>query len=151
MTSRLLALCIGALDPERLARFWAGVLNRAVADDGRTLLPDDSTGFTIVLQSTGEPKVGPNQIHLHLTSTSFDDQQSTVTRVLRLGSPGRTTSRPRSTVSSPSGRRVSMWAGTALFGCSWRIPTVTTPGLCVRPERRCASPGARSGSCLVPA
>jgi len=85
MTSHLVALCFDAIDPDRLARFWAGVLDREIADDGLTLLPSDSTGFGIEFQLTHEQKVGPNQMHLHLTSTSFDDQQSTVARALGLG------------------------------------------------------------------
>ena len=54
-------------------------------DGGFALLPSDDTGFRIEFFPTQEPKVGPNQIHLHLTSTSLDDQQSTVDRVLGLG------------------------------------------------------------------
>jgi catechol 2,3-dioxygenase-like lactoylglutathione lyase family enzyme len=85
MTSHLVALCFDANHPHRLARFWAGVLGREVADDGVTLLPGDDTGFSIQFQPTREQKAGPNRMHLHLTSTSLDDQQSTVARVLGLG------------------------------------------------------------------
>jgi predicted enzyme related to lactoylglutathione lyase len=88
MTSRLLALCIDANDPLRLGRFWAGVLGWAMADDpqdGIALLPSDDTGFRIRLLPTQEPKAGQNRMHLHLTSSSLDDQQSTVTRALGLG------------------------------------------------------------------
>ncbi len=41
--------------------------------------------FRIRFPPTDEPKIGPNQIHLHLTSTSLEDQQSTVARALQLG------------------------------------------------------------------
>ena len=85
MTSRLLALCFDADDPLRLARFWAGVLDREIADDGLTLLPSDDTGFSIQFQQAQEQKAGPNQMHLHLTSTSLDEQRSTVARALGLG------------------------------------------------------------------
>ncbi len=86
MTSHLVALCFDANDPDRLARFWAGVLDREIADDdGPTLLPRDDIGFSIQFQPTREQKTGPNRMHLHLTSTSLDDQQSTVARALRLG------------------------------------------------------------------
>ena len=50
MTCHLLALCIDANDPLRLARFWAGVLGWELADDpqdGIALLPSDDTGFRI--------------------------------------------------------------------------------------------------------
>ncbi|HEY0775683.1 MAG TPA: VOC family protein [Nocardioidaceae bacterium] len=85
MTSHLVALRFDAIDPSRLSRFWAGVLDRETADDGLTLLPGDDTGFAIGFQATQEQKAGPNQMHLHLTSTSLEDQQSTVARALRLG------------------------------------------------------------------
>jgi Glyoxalase-like domain len=50
MTCHLLALCIDANDPLRLARFWAGVLGWEIADDPQdriALLPSDDTGFRI--------------------------------------------------------------------------------------------------------
>jgi len=86
VTSHLVALCFDANDPHRLARFWAGVLGREIADnEALTLLPNDGTGFGVEFQPTQEQKVGPNRMHLHLTSTSLEDQQSTVARVLELG------------------------------------------------------------------
>jgi hypothetical protein len=85
MTSHLVALCVDATDPDRLARFWAGVLDREIAGDGLTVLPGDDTGFSIRFQQTQDPKVGPNRMHLHLTSTTLEDQQSTVARALELG------------------------------------------------------------------
>ena len=85
MASHLVSLCFDANDPHRLARFWAGVLDREIADDGLMLLPTDDTGFSIEFRPTKEQKAGPNQTHLHLTSTSLEDQQSTVDRALRLG------------------------------------------------------------------
>lgn len=85
MTSHLVRLCFDANDPIRLARFWAGVLDREIADDGRTLPPSDDLGFSLQFQPTQERKTGPNWMHLHLTSTSLDDQQSTVARALGLG------------------------------------------------------------------
>jgi catechol 2,3-dioxygenase-like lactoylglutathione lyase family enzyme len=88
MTSQLLALCVDANDPLRLARFWAGVLGRETDDDrqhGVALLPSDDTGFRIRFLPAREQKVGPNTMHLELTSTSREDQQQTVGRALGLG------------------------------------------------------------------
>ena len=88
MTSHLFALCFDALDPRRLAHFWAGVLGWELADDhhaGIALLPSDGTPFPIRFLPTKEPKAGPNQMHLHLTSTSLEDQERTVARSLGLG------------------------------------------------------------------
>jgi catechol 2,3-dioxygenase-like lactoylglutathione lyase family enzyme len=85
MTSHLVALCLDANDPRGLSRFWAGVLGRETADDGLSLLPSEDTGLRIEFQPTREQKAGPNRMHLHLTSSSLDDQQSTVARSLELG------------------------------------------------------------------
>jgi hypothetical protein len=90
MTLHLQALCWDATDPLRLARFWGGILGRELADDGDkdagvALLPSDDTSFRIRFQQTQEPKVGRNQMHLHLTSASLQDQQQTVARALALG------------------------------------------------------------------
>lgn len=88
MTARLVALCIDANDPDRLARFWAGVLNREsrIDPDGSViLLSGDETEFPIRCVPSREPKTGPNQVHFDLTSTSGEDQQQTVARSLALG------------------------------------------------------------------
>jgi catechol 2,3-dioxygenase-like lactoylglutathione lyase family enzyme len=88
MTCHLLALCFDANDPRCLARFWAGVLSREMADDhndGIALLPDDDTGFRIRFLPTRHQKAGQNQMHFDLTSTSLEDQQQTVARSLGLG------------------------------------------------------------------
>jgi len=88
MTCQLHALCVDAHDPLRLARFWTGVLGWEMAGDpqaGITLLPSDDTGFRIRFLPAQERKIGQNQMHLHLTSTSLEDQQQTVTRSLGLG------------------------------------------------------------------
>ncbi|QTE28513.1 VOC family protein [Pengzhenrongella sicca] len=85
MTLHLAALCLDAIDPELLSRFWAGLLGRELAADGSSLLPVESTGFRLEFEATSEPKSGPNQLHLHLTSDSLEHQQSTVARALALG------------------------------------------------------------------
>jgi catechol 2,3-dioxygenase-like lactoylglutathione lyase family enzyme len=84
----LVALCVDANDPPRLAHFWAGVLGWEKVDDprdGQTLVPRDDTGFRIRFVPTSAPKAGPNRMHLDLTSTSLEDQQRTVARSLGLG------------------------------------------------------------------
>lgn len=88
MTCSLLALCVDADDPGRLARFWSAVLGREVADDpqgGITLLTSDDTEFRIRFVRTRHRKHGQNPLHVDLTSTSVADQRETVTRALGLG------------------------------------------------------------------
>jgi predicted enzyme related to lactoylglutathione lyase len=88
MTCNLLALCLDANDPLRLAPFWAGVLGWEMADDrqdGVALLPSDDTGFRIRFLPTQEQKAGQNRMHFDLTSSSLDEQRQTVARSLGLG------------------------------------------------------------------
>ncbi|HYO33001.1 MAG TPA: VOC family protein [Nocardioidaceae bacterium] len=88
MTCNLVALCLDANDPRSLANFWAGVLGWEMGDDSDdaiALLPSDDTGFRLRFLSTHEPKVGLNQAHFDLTSTSLDNQQQTVARAIGLG------------------------------------------------------------------
>jgi predicted enzyme related to lactoylglutathione lyase len=88
MTSRLIALCFDANDPARLARFWAEALHWEIDDESDEvigLVPTDGTSFRIEFGPVPEPKVGKNRIHLDLTSTSLEDQQATVARLIELG------------------------------------------------------------------
>lgn len=88
MTCQLLAVCFSANDPRRLARFWSGVLGWEVFDDplgGVVLLPGDDTGFGFRFLPIHEQKAGLNDRHFHLTSTSLEDQEQTVSRSLGLG------------------------------------------------------------------
>ena len=58
----LVALCFDAIDPLRLARFWAGVLGWEIAnatEDGIALLPSDDTGFKIRFPADREAEGRP--------------------------------------------------------------------------------------------
>ncbi len=88
MTSRLVALCFDANDPLRLARFWAEALHWEIDDDTQEvigLVPTDGTRFRVEFATVAERKAGKNRIHIDLTSTSLEDQQSTVARLVQLG------------------------------------------------------------------
>jgi predicted enzyme related to lactoylglutathione lyase len=86
MGSRLVALTFDAHDPARLAGFWAGVLGRVVLDDHRgALLPGSDTQVGLRFVRSGAEKVGPNRVHLHLTSSSPAGQEDTVAAALELG------------------------------------------------------------------
>ena len=67
MTARLVARCVDANDPLRLARFWAHALRWEI--DGETsheisLLPTEDTAFRIVFRPVPKTKAVRNRIHL---------------------------------------------------------------------------------------
>jgi hypothetical protein len=69
-----------------LARFWAGVLGRAIVEDaGGALLPAEDAQLSLRFVPGRAAKVGPNRMHLHLTSASEADQRRTVAKALGLG------------------------------------------------------------------
>lgn len=70
-----------------VAEFWAELLSRGtVPESGGALVPGDETqvGLRFVEGET-DKHTGPNRLHLHLTSTDFDEQMRTVRRVEALG------------------------------------------------------------------
>ena len=88
MTCRLVAVVFAAIDPQRLAEFWSGLLgwtSTARADGSTALTPTADCGFGLEFVLTREPKVHPNSMHFDLTSTSLDNQRATVARALGLG------------------------------------------------------------------
>ncbi len=86
MPTRELTVTFDAHDATRLAQFWAGLLGRKVVEDaGGALVPGDETQVSLRFVPSPSEKLGRNRIHLHLTSTSPDDQQQTVATALDLG------------------------------------------------------------------
>jgi predicted enzyme related to lactoylglutathione lyase len=88
MTSRLVSLVLDANDTHGLARFWAEALGWNVDDHDAaeiTLVPTDGTRFDIVFEPVPESKTERSRIHLDLTTTSLEDQQDTVSRLIELG------------------------------------------------------------------
>ncbi len=87
-TSRLVNLCFDANDPLGLARFWAAALRWEVDEqiqDEIGLVPTDDTRFEILFLPVPEQKAAKNRLHLDLTTTSIDDQQESVARLVELG------------------------------------------------------------------
>ena len=80
MAITLTALRWFALAPAAQARFWAGVLG--MTQDGATVYVP---GFELRFVPTDKPKTVQARIHLDLTSSSVEDQQARVARVLQLG------------------------------------------------------------------
>jgi len=88
MTAWLVALCVDANEPRRLARFWADALQWDIHDGDRGgigLVPTDDTRFRILFRPVTEAKTGQNRVHLDLTTTSIEDQNGTVERLVELG------------------------------------------------------------------
>ena len=88
MTSRLVGVCVDAVDPLAMASFWAEALRWDVGDgatDAVDLVPTDDTRFGLEFVRVHEQKSGRNRNHLDLTTVSIDDQQDTVARLVALG------------------------------------------------------------------
>jgi catechol 2,3-dioxygenase-like lactoylglutathione lyase family enzyme len=89
MSNSLFAVAIDCADAPALARFWAGVLGRQVAEDATSehvvLLADgDTSGPPIVFNKVPEPKTVKNRLHLDLTSGP-EDRDAEIERILALG------------------------------------------------------------------
>jgi catechol 2,3-dioxygenase-like lactoylglutathione lyase family enzyme len=114
MSARLVALCFDANDPLGLARFWSTALRWEIddrTDDEIRLVPTDAT-FRIVFRSAPEPKTGRNRIHLDLTTTSVDDQNESVSRLLDLGAQhidvGQSPDDPHVVLADPEGNELCL-------------------------------------------
>ncbi|MFC7619724.1 VOC family protein [Microlunatus sp. GCM10028923] len=80
------AVSFDVADAPSVAAFWAGLLERdVVTDPGGVLVPGDDTQVGLRFVSSANERVGRSKLHLHLTSSSAEDQQRTVEAALRLG------------------------------------------------------------------
>ena len=69
-----------------MAAFWAGVLGREIVGEaGGALVPGDDTQVGLRFVAAATERSGRNRLHLHLTSTSLDDQRHTIETALALG------------------------------------------------------------------
>ena len=86
MGSRMPAVVFEAVDPARVAQFWAAMLGRETVGDHRgVLLPGSESQIALRFAAERGPRVGANLIHLHLTSDSADDQRRSVAKARSLG------------------------------------------------------------------
>jgi catechol 2,3-dioxygenase-like lactoylglutathione lyase family enzyme len=86
MVSSVEAIALEVPDGPRVAAFWEELLGRrAVAERAGMLVPGtaDQVGLRFITSATEQ--VGPRRLHLHLTSTSLENQSETVEHMLRLG------------------------------------------------------------------
>jgi hypothetical protein len=86
MPLRLVAVSFDGHDPEGVAAFWAGMLGREiVVEASGALLPGDDRQVGLRFVAAATAKSGANRVHLHLTSSTLEDQRHTVETALRLG------------------------------------------------------------------
>ncbi len=86
MPSLLQAITYDAQDPSALGNFWARLLARDVVPEPRgAFLPGSETQVGLRFVTASGEAVESDYLHLHLASTSLEDQQRTVDRVLGLG------------------------------------------------------------------
>ena len=86
MSVQLTALARSARAPEVLAGFWGAILGREVmAEPMGLLLPGSETQVGLRFVADLAPKAGAERVHVHLTSTTPDDQQQIVARARDLG------------------------------------------------------------------
>ncbi|WP_030542198.1 VOC family protein [Streptomyces albus] len=88
MSSRLFAITFDAHQPERLARFWSGLLRLERADDpydGVAVPSGNDAGYRLGFRPSPARKSAQNRLHFDLTSSSPEDQRETVARALDLG------------------------------------------------------------------
>ncbi|MDT0395642.1 MULTISPECIES: VOC family protein [Streptomyces] len=86
MSSRLFAISFDAHRPERLARFWSGVLDlERAGDDGVSLLSGNDAGYRLGFRPARARKTAQNRLHFDLTTTSPEEQRDIVDRALELG------------------------------------------------------------------
>jgi len=80
MSNSLFAVAIDCANAPALARFWADVLGRQVAEDSTSehvvlLVGDgDTSGPRIVFNKVPEPKTVKNRLHLDLVTEWFQDE-----------------------------------------------------------------------------
>jgi hypothetical protein len=86
MSLRLEAVTFDVADPAAVAAFWAGLLDREVVPEARgALVPGDKTQVGLRFVTSDTEQLGPRRLHLHLTSSSIEQQRRTVETALRLG------------------------------------------------------------------
>jgi predicted enzyme related to lactoylglutathione lyase len=134
--SRLVALCVDANDPLRLARFWAEALHWEIHDEDRaeiSLVPTDGGTLRIVFLAVPEQKTDKNPIHLDLTTTSLDDQTKLVARLVEVGARhidiGQGPDEPHVVLADPEGNEFCVIEpGNSFVDGSGRLGSITCDG-----------------------
>jgi predicted enzyme related to lactoylglutathione lyase len=136
MTSRLVALCLDANEPLRLARFWAETLDWEMNEihEEIGLVPKDGTKFQILFEPVPQRKVGQSRIHLDLATISIDDQAEMVERLIELGAShldiGQRPDEPHIVLADPEGNEFCVIEpGNSFVDNSGRLGSITCGGM----------------------
>ena len=83
---RFEAVALAVADAIAAAEFWAQLLDREIrAEPGGALVPGDGTQVGLRFVTSSVEQVGRPWLHLHVTSSSLDDQERIVATALSLG------------------------------------------------------------------
>jgi Glyoxalase-like domain len=89
VATRLVHLVVDAVQPARLAQFWAAALGWEIADEvdvwPRGYRYPDPVALPLVFVPVPEPKTAKNRVHLDLATESVAHQAAEVERLLGLG------------------------------------------------------------------
>ncbi len=86
MVSHLETVTFEVADAAAVATFWGGLLQRDIVEEaGGARVPGDATQVGLRFVASPTHQIGQRRLHLHVTSTSVEDQQQTVESALRLG------------------------------------------------------------------
>ena len=81
-----MAVTFDAHDPIQVSTFWGVLLGREVVHErSGALVPGGETQVGLRFVAAATEKSGRSRLHLHLTSTSTDDQRRTVEAAISLG------------------------------------------------------------------
>lgn len=87
MPGRSFEICIDAINPESLRRFWCaalGYVDQATAEGAVDLVDPSGRGPTVWFQRGAEPKTVKNRVHLDIRVSS-EERQALVDQLLELG------------------------------------------------------------------
>jgi catechol 2,3-dioxygenase-like lactoylglutathione lyase family enzyme len=86
MDVRFDAVTFDVADAHEVAAFWAELLGREIVDEpSGASVPGDETQVGLRFVTSDTEQLGRPRLHLHLTSSSLEDQQRSVETALRLG------------------------------------------------------------------
>ena len=117
MSTSLFAVAFDCADAAALARFWADVLGRQVAEDSTSehavLLAGDggTSGPPITFNKVPEPKTVKNRLHLDLISGTFDAETERLLGLAPAGSATCRQTRPAGRPSDIEGNEFDLIAG----------------------------------------